>query len=292
MSDDLASKIERFRALPEEKKSRRRAEVRVLILTGLGLNCEAETETAFRMAGATPERVHLLSLLDRSAPRRLWEYPILTFIGGFAYGDHLGAGFVFANKIRWRLYDDLLEFIARGGLALGICNGFQTMVRLGLLPGFDADYRTPRATLAPNDRLGYRDAWVTLAFDPASPCLWTRGLSRMDLPARHGEGKFLAESPEVLERMASGGQIAARYVDPDGRPTEEWPHNPNGSPDAVAGVCDPSGRLFGLMPHPDAYLYPFHHPLWVRRRFVGTVPPEGEGMGIFRNGVDAVASRL
>ena len=204
---------------------------------------------------------------------------------------------MFANKIRWRLYDRLLEFFARGGLALGICNGFQTMVRLGMLPGFDSDYRTPRATLAPNDRLGYRDAWVRLAFDPESPCVWTRGLGALDLPARHGEGKFLPADDEVHARLESGHLVAARYVGPDGRPTQEWPWNPNGSPRAVAGVCDPSGRLFGLMPHPDAFLYAFQHPLWFRtRREGGSGMPrggsleEGGGVAIFRNGVDAVAS--
>lgn len=282
---------ERFDALPESEKARRRAEVRVLVLTGLGLNCEAETEAAFRTAGASPELVHLLDLLDGTAKRRLSDYPVLAFIGGFAFGDHLGAGAVFANKIRFRLYDDLLRFVERGGLALGVCNGFQTMTRLGLLPGLDGDYRTPRATLAPNDRPGYRDAWVTLGFDPASPCVWTRGLERMELPSRHGEGKFLADD-DVRERLEAGCQIVCRYLGPDGSPTQEWPFNPNGSPDAVAGICDPSGRLFGLMPHPDAYLYPFHHPQWTRRKLDGALPAEGDGMRIFRNGVDAAAAEI
>jgi phosphoribosylformylglycinamidine synthase len=284
--------VREFHGLGEDERSLRRKQVRVLILTGLGLNCEAETEAGFRLAGASPEQVHLLDILQNGKGPRLADYHLLAFIGGFAFGDHLGAGFVFANKIRWKLYDQLLEFIERGGLALGVCNGFQTMVRLGLLPGLDGDYRTPRATLAPNDRLGYRDAWVRLAFDAESPCVWTRGLKSMDLPARHGEGKFLAESPELLERLEVDRQVAARYVDADGRPTEEWPHNPNGSPRAVAGICDPSGRLFGLMPHPDAYLYPFHHPRWQQKRLAGTLPEEGEGIAIFRNGVDTAAAEL
>lgn len=283
-------RIAAFRELPAAERARLRREVRVLVLTGLGLNCERETAAAFRLAGAAPQCVHLSDLLDGRGAG-LAEFPIVAFIGGFAFGDHLGAGSVFANRIRWRLYEPLLEFIDRGGLALGICNGFQTMVRLGMLPGIDGDYRTPRATLAPNDRLGYRDAWVRVAFEPRSPCVWTRGIEAMDLPARHGEGKFLTESAALLEQMEAAGQIAARYVDPDGRPTVEWPHNPNGSPGAVAGVCDPSGRLFGLMPHPDAYLYPFHHPQWRRHSATGTADAEGAGVAVFRNGVDEIAAR-
>ncbi len=286
-----------FDSLPAGEKARRRAEVRVLVLTGLGLNCEAETDVAFRTAGASPERVHLLDLLDGRAPRALSDYQVLAFVGGFAFGDHLGAGSVFANKIRWRLYDRLLEFIDRGGLALGICNGFQTMTRLGMLPGFDGDYRTPRTTLAPNDRLGYRDAWIRVVFDPDSPCVWTRGLRAMDLPTRHGEGKFLAADKGVLARLESGRQVAARYAGPDGRPARDWPWNPNGSPGAVAGICDPSGRLFGIMPHPDAFLYAFQHPLWFRNghhapRDGEGYPEEGAGIAIFRNGVDAAAAKL
>lgn len=287
----VEQRLRAFSALSAEEQAGRRSEVRVLVITGLGLNCEAETQAAFRMAGARPELVHLLDLLEGSGKRKIADYPVLAFIGGFAFGDHLGAGFVFANKIRYRMYDDLLAFIERGGLALGVCNGFQTMTRLGVLPGLDGDFRTPRATLAQNDRPGYRDAWVTLRFEPRSPCLWTRGIERMELPARHGEGKFLADE-SVLSRLRDSRQIVARYAGPDGEPTQEWPHNPNGSPDAIAGICDPSGRLFGLMPHPDAHLYPFHHPEWRRRKLEGALPSEGEGMRIFRNGVDAAAALI
>ena len=175
-----------LRALPAGELTRRRAAVRVLVPTGLGLNCEAETAAAFRLVGATPCLVPLLDLLDGGP--RLADFQILAFAGGFAFGDHLGAGFVFANKIRHRLYDELLELIAGGGLAIGICNGFQTMVRLGMLPGFDGDYRTPRATLAPNDRLGYRDCWVRLDRRPrvALRLDARRRRSRAAQPARRG----------------------------------------------------------------------------------------------------------
>ena len=282
--------ITEFRSLPAAEQVAARSQVRVLVLTGLGLNCEVETAEAFRLVGAAPEPVHLLDLLDDRSEHQLADYQIIAFVGGFAFGDHLGAGSVFANKIRWRLYDQLVRFIHGAGLALGICNGFQTMVRLGMVPGFDGDYRTPRATLAPNDRLGYRDSWVTLKTDPKSPCVWTQGIDTIDLPTRHGEGKFLTASEDVDARLEQGHQIAVRYVDTEGQPTQEWPANPNGSAGAVAGICDPTGRLFGLMPHPDAYLYPFQHPLWTRRKLTGELPAEGAGLAIFRNGVDAAAA--
>jgi phosphoribosylformylglycinamidine (FGAM) synthase-like amidotransferase family enzyme len=274
-----------------EELARARANVRVLVITGLGLNCEVETAVGFKLVGASPERVHLLDLLDGRDERKLSHYRILAFVGGFAFGDHLGAGVVYANRIRWRLYDQLVEFLEGGGLALGICNGFQMMVRLGMVPGFDGDYRTPRATLAPNDRLGYWDSWVRLAADPSSPCVWTRGIDTVDLPTRHGEGKFLAADDEILDRLVAGRQIAVSYVDESGEVTNEWPANPNGSQAGIAGICDPTGRVFGLMPHPDAYLYPFQHPQWSRMRYAGGVPEEGGGLVFFRNGVDAAARR-
>ncbi len=279
-------KLTAFDSCSDEEKKARRNSVRVLVLTGLGLNCEAETSYAFSAVGATPVQVHLLDLLEN--PKALLDYQVLAFIGGFAFGDHLGGGFVFANKIRYRLYDQLIAFIERGGLALGVCNGFQTMTRLGMLPGLDGNYKTPQATLAPNDRPGYRDAWVKLRFDQESPCLWTRGVEGLDLPARHGEGKLLfAEG--VQERVDQAQLIAARYVDEDGAATERWPDNPNGSPGGAAGLCDPSGRLFGLMPHPDAYLFPFQHPAFRRERAQGRERSAG-GLAIFQRGVNAAAA--
>jgi phosphoribosylformylglycinamidine synthase len=285
----LAAAIDAVRALPAAELAAHRAAVRVLVLTGLGLNCEAETAEAFRRVGATPELVHLLDLLNGHAARPLADYQIVAFAGGFAFGDHLGAGFVYANKIRWQLYDQLLDFIAGGGLALGICNGFQMMTRLGLVPGFDGDYKTPLATLAPNDRLGYWDCWIRLAVDPLSPCVWTRGLATLEMPTRHGEGKLLTADAQVLARLEAGHQIPVRYADRTGAATEEWPANPNGSPGGIAGLCDPTGRLFGLMPHPDAYLYPFQHPQWFRQS-PAERPAEGGGLAVFRNGVDAAAA--
>jgi phosphoribosylformylglycinamidine (FGAM) synthase-like amidotransferase family enzyme len=277
--------------MPSDLESAR-SQVRVLVLTGLGLNCEEETAQGFRMCGAQVDLVHLADMLDDPRGRRLSDYHILSLVGGFAFGDHIAAGVVYANRLRFRAIDTLLRFVADGGLILGICNGFQTMVKLGLVPALDHRYATQQATLAANDRLGYRDAWITIRAEPLSPCVWTRGVDRMDLPSRHGEGKFIAESPEVLARIEAEHLVALRYVDDRGEPTQAWPANPNGSVHAIAGVCDPTGRLLGLMPHPDAFLYGFSHPSWPRRKLRGSLAPEGDGVRIFRNGVDHVAGRL
>ncbi len=264
-----------------------RSEVRVLVLTGLGLNCEEETAHGFRACGARADLVHLSDMLASDRP--LTDYQVIAMIGGFSFGDHIAAGVVYANRLRYRMFDRILRFVGDGGLMIGICNGFQTMVKLGLLPGIDGNYGERVATLAANDRLGYRDAWVSVRADPASPCVWTRGVDRMDLPARHGEGKFLTRDEGLMQRLRDEHLISVRYVDEGGEATQQWPWNPNGSPDAVAGVCDPSGRLFGLMPHPDAYLYGFNHPQWARKKLEGSFELRGDGLKIFQNGVDFAA---
>jgi len=270
-------------------KAGRPSGVRVLIITGFGLNCERETAAAFRLVGATPELVHLNDLL--AAPERLNDFHVLAFIGGFSFGDHLGAGTVFANRVKYRLRAQLEKFIAAGKLAIGICNGFQTMARLGLVPGLDGDYLSPRVALAHNDCGTFRDDWVYLRAEPASPCVFTRGLTRLRLPVRHGEGKLVA-TPEVLARLEAEHLVALRYTDPEGQVNCDFPHNPNGSLNGIAAICDPSGRLFGLMPHPEAFLSPFNDPLWSRRQLDGPLPAEGEGVAIFRNAVQFAAAHL
>ncbi len=258
--------------------------VRVILITGYGFNCEAESAYAWRLAGAQPELVHFHDLLD--VPDRLHDYDILMFIGGFSFGDHMGSGHVMASRIRHRLRDHLERFIHEGKLILGVCNGFQIMAKLGLVPGLDGNYFTPRIALVPNDVGTFRNLWVTLRFEPSSPCVFTRGLDRMDLPIRHGEGKVFTLDRAVLDRMEEAGCVVCRYVDPEtGEPTQRYPANPNGSLRAIAGVCDPTGRLFGLMPHPEAYLHADQHPLAVRQRLEGTLPSRGAGLAIFENAV-------
>jgi phosphoribosylformylglycinamidine (FGAM) synthase-like amidotransferase family enzyme len=261
--------------------------VRVLVLTGYGLNCEAETAAGFRMLGATVDLRHVADVLD-GGPDVLAGYRLLAFVGGFSFGDHVASGRVLANRLRHRLGDRLRRFVADGGLCLGICNGFQTLIKIGLLPGGGAELRQT-VSLTDNDRLGYWDAWVRLAVDPASPCVFTRGLSDVvvEFPSRHGEGKLVYADAAQRAVLEDRHQIPVRYADASGAPTERWPDNPDGSPGGAAGLCDASGRVFGLMPHPEAYLYPENHPRWLARRAAGTLPEVGLGLHLLANGVRA-----
>jgi len=265
--------------------------VKALVITGYGLNCEQETACALGAAGACSEMVHLNDILE--GRRHLHEFSILAFIGGFSFGDHLGAGTVFANRIRCRMRQQLAEFVRQGKLIIGICNGFQTITRLGLVPALDGELFTPQVALAENAQGVFRDDWVMLKANPDSPCVFTRGLDLIPLPVRHGEGRFVARDKGVLARLENENLVALRYADPEsGEPTKAFPHNPNGSVNAIAGICDPSGRIFGLMPHPEAYLSPFNHPQWTRQKLNGVLPEKGLGQAVFANAVKFAAERL
>lgn len=261
---------------------------RALVITGFGLNCEAETSFALRTAGFAVDQVHLSDLLAERA--RLGRYQLLTIIGGFSFGDHLGAGRALAIRMKYGLAEELAAFVSGGGLVLGICNGFQVLCKLGLLPGFEGTF-DPAAgqlvTLTHNDSGVFRDDWVTLCVNPDSPCVFTRGLTRMDVPVRHGEGKFLARDERVLARLKAQHQIVYQYCDEHGRPTMDFPANPNGSALAIAGICDATGRIFGTMPHPEAFILPEHHPDAPRRRALGLPLPEPMGIRIFENAAAA-----
>ena len=236
----------------------------VLVLTGFGLNCDHETAYAFELAGAKAERVHINALIAGDVA--LEPFQILAFGGGFSWGDDHGAGVIQALRLKTNLGERLLDFVAAGKLVIGICNGFQTLVNLGLLPGIDGDYRKRSVALTFNDCGNFRDQWVRLAVDAASPCVFTRGIDTIDLPVRHGEGKFYAAA-DILKTLEDKHQIAMQYALPDGRPAAgAFPHNPNGSLIDIAGICDPTGRIFGLMPHPEAYNHATNHPDWTRRR--------------------------
>ena len=265
------------------------SKVKVLIITGFGLNCEKETAAAFRNSGATPELVHLNDLL--SGERKLDEFHILAFIGGFSFGDHLGSGTVFANRVKHSLRDQLDRFVAAGKLIIGICNGFQTMTRLGLVPALDRKYFEQQAALAHNDCGSFRDDWVVLKANPASPCVFTKGVDLLRVPIRHGEGKFAADTA-TLQQIEANHQVVFRYAETDGTTATNFPANPNGSLNAIAGVCDPTGRIFGLMPHPEAFLSPYNAPDWTTRKLEGKLPERGEGCVIFDNAVEFAAANL
>ena len=262
---------------------RTKKSVKALVITGFGLNCERETAAAFELCGATPECVHLNDILH--GKRTIHEFHILAFIGGFSFGDHLGAGTVFANKVKHGLRGDLDKFVADGKLVIGICNGFQTITRLGLVPALDGKLFTQQVALDQNDSGVFRDDWVRLRSEPECPCVFTKGIELIELPIRHGEGKFVADD-DVLADLERRHLVALRYVDKAGTPTQAFPQNPNGSLNAIAGVCDPSGRIFGLMPHPEAHLSPYNHPLWTRTADLDKLPKTGAGAVIFQNAVE------
>jgi phosphoribosylformylglycinamidine synthase len=263
--------------------------VKALIITGFGLNCEAETSAAFKYCGASAEQIHLNDLLEDG--RRLSKYHILVFIGGFSFGDHLGAGTVFANRIKFRMRKELEEFVSDGKLVIGICNGFQTLTRLGLVPALGKKYFVQQAALAHNDSGVFHDGWVRLRTEKKSPCVFTKGLGVIRLPVRHGEGKFVADD-STLKAIEGRNLVVLRYCDEKGRTGKGVPFNPNGSLNDIAGICDETGRIFGLMPHPEAFLSPFNAPDWTLKRIEGKLPKEGEGVAIFRNAVAFAAENL
>lgn len=264
--------------------------VRALVLAGYGLNCDWETAHSFELAGGEARRVHVNDLIARE--EKLSDYRILAFGGGFSWGDDHGAGVLLATRLRYNLGDEIQRFVADGGLVIGICNGFQALVNLGLLPALDGDYGARTVALTTNDCGNFRDDWVTLRTEPDSSCVFTRGIEKLDLPIRHGEGKLFA-AKDVIGRLEAEGQVALRYALPDGSPAGGvFPWNPNGSLADIAGITDPTGRVFGLMPHPEAHNDATNHPDWTRlkemakRRGAAWTGGEGEGIRIFRNAVE------
>ena len=255
------------------------ARPRAIVLRAPGTNCDEETEHGWALAGAAAETWHVGRLLD--SPSALDSFQILSIPGGFSYGDDLGAGRILATRLGTVLEDSLRRLHDRGGLIMGICNGFQMLVRAGLLPGGVATIgRNGLATLTNNDSGRYESRWVTLAQRPGlSPFVNDDDLIR--LPVGHGEGKFVTGDPARLAELDAAGQVVLRYADGGGLPTQDYPANPNGSTSAVAGVCDPTGRIFGLMPHPDRALDPLLHPDWTRKGLAA----EGYGLRFFRNAV-------
>lgn len=268
---------------------------RALIVRAAGTNCDTELVRAFQLAGAAPDLVHIRALIDD--PDSIDAYDLIAFPGGFSYGDDIASGRILAMQIRERLYQPLRRAAERGAAIIGVCNGFQVLTQVGLLPGPAAGQPWPAnapplatVALADNTPPRFKDAWVGVHANPASPCVWTRALHNepraphaddtMMLPIAHGEGRFVVRDQQVLHALEASNQIALRYTD-----------NPNGSVADIAGVCDASGRIFGLMPHPERYLDWTRHPFWTRLD-PSTPAADTPGLAMFKSAVDSVRNAI
>jgi len=263
--------------------------VNALVITGYGTNCHEESAHALKAAGADSADVVFFS--DLAAGHvTLDKYNFLLCPGGFLDGDDLGAAQAAALRWRWSttkdgapVLDQLKAFFDKGGLILGICNGFQLLCKLGLLPALGGKYFERQVSLSYNDSGRFEDRWVRLKMNPNSPCVFTKGLEYMDVPIRHGEGKIIPMDDATLNEIVDKNLYVVQYVDPaNNEPTQQYPYNPNGSPLAIAGLTDPTGRILGLMPHPEAYNHPTNHPSWTR----GTDPNMPLGLAMIEAGVN------
>jgi phosphoribosylformylglycinamidine synthase I len=247
--------------------------VKTLILRAPGTNCDVETAFAFQQAGAVADLVHVNKLIR--GEQRLADYQVMVIPGGFIYGDDIAAGKVLANELRLKLGADIQRFIENGGLILGLCNGFQVLVKAGILP-WVLDGGSPPLTLAINDSGKFECRWVHLGVNKEKPCVFTQGIDSMYLPVAHAEGKVVAD-PDALPEL----NTVLYYTDEQGNAEAGYPYNPNGSVGNIAGICDSSGRVFGLMPHPERHIRGTQHPQWTRQG----AKEHGDGFQIFLNAV-------
>jgi phosphoribosylformylglycinamidine synthase subunit PurQ / glutaminase len=263
---------------------------KVIVLRTAGTNCDQETVFAFKSVGAKVDLVHINKLFKGEV--FLSDYHILAIPGGFSYGDDIISGRILANELRLRLGGDIQNFINDGKLIIGICNGFQVLVRAGILAGPLTDEpwqpgMTQNVTLTYNDSGKFEDRWVHLALSGKS--VWTQGVDEsIYIPVAHAEGKFVPRDKDVLKKLKDNGQVVFRYCDTKGR-TPQYPDNPNGSVDHIAGISDRTGRILGLMPHPERHFLFTHHPFWTR---LDKKNKHGQGAKIFENGVNYVKENL
>jgi phosphoribosylformylglycinamidine synthase len=261
---------------------------KALIITGYGINCEEETAKVFEMEGATSEIVHINDLIDGS--KNIDDYQIIAFPGGFSYGDDTGSGNAMANKIKNNLQDKFLNFARQDKLIIGICNGFQMLANLGIVPALNDDYGKRTVALMHNNQARYECRWVYLK-KASNKCIWTRGIDVIHLPIAHGEGNFYTDA-ETLKQIKSGDQVAWKYVKENGSPAQlEFPFNPNGAMEDIAGICDPSGRILGMMPHPERFNCFVNEDGWTLEkekliREGNPLPKEGKGLKLFKNAVE------
>ena len=257
----------------------RKPSPRALILRAPGTNCDRETAYAFTLAGARADLVHVNRLLEDT--NRLRDYQIFCLPGGFSYGDDIAAGRIMASKIRHHLSEAIISFRDAGKLVLGICNGFQTLIKSGILIQENSD-SGPWATLTGNDSGRFEDRWVQLSVD-GNTCVFLKDIQMMYLPVAHAEGKFVTRDADALGTLDQNGQLVLRYTEESNkwRESVRYPFNPNGSQANVAAVCDETGRILGMMPHPERHIDPTHHPRWTRQE----PTTGGNGIRLFENAV-------
>lgn len=256
-----------------------------LVLLAPGINCEQETATALTLVGFEVQMLYLNELAAEKA--KLLQSHLLVLPGGFSYGDDLGSGKVLAARLKLHLLETVLTFWEQGGLILGICNGFQVLVKLGLLPQVEGKLE-PQASLTFNQQAKFENRWVYLKANQSSPCVFTKGIQDLlYLPVRHGEGRFVPKNKQLLQKIREQQLIAVKYVDAFGLPAP-YPVNPNGSVDDAAGLCDQTGRIFGLMPHPEVFVRLTQHPAWTRKN----VNLNQSGLKIFSNALAYIRENL
>jgi phosphoribosylformylglycinamidine synthase len=270
--------------------------VKSLILTGFGINCEVEMGAAYKNAGAEATIVHFNEIIN--GKYQLHDFDILNFPGGFSFGDDIASGKVMANKIKYKkmangktFIEEIEQFIADGKYILGVCNGFQILTRLGLLPDTQGNHE-PEAVLLHNDSQQFEDRWIYCKVNPDNKSPFLKGIDLLPMPVRHGEGKLIFKDENVLKKVVENQQIAMQYADANGNITDEYPLNPNGSVLSIAGLTDPTGQVFGLMPHPEAFLSFYNHPAWTSMKRKGIeLERHQTGQVIFDNIVKEVERR-
>ncbi len=263
---------------------------KVLVLTGFGINCDEETAYAFQICGGDPYIIHINDLIENRSI--ISQFQILMFPGGFSYGDDTGSGKAFANRIKNNLMDEISSFIERDTLVLGICNGFQVLTNLGIVPDLGNRFEgKAEVALEHNNTFRYQCRWVDLNVNPDSPSVFTKGIEKLHIPIAHGEGNFFTEA-DVLQRIEEMNLVAMRYAGKDGKPAEgKFPDNPNGSLNDIASICSPNGRIMGMMPHPERGMFFTQRDDWTYllekyKRTGQEVPEYSDGIKIFQNAIN------
>lgn len=273
---------------------RTNSSVRCLVVTGFGINCEEEMAAAYQMVGAESQIVHLNEIFSECVS--LHEYDVLNLPGGFSFGDDLGSARVLATKLTHkrmksgkRFMDELLKFLGDGKFVFGVCNGFQVLVRTGLLPNIGGALQQ-EVTLTHNDSGKFEDRWCVCRVSDRPPSAFLRGIELIDLPVRHGEGKLVFSNETVKQAVIEKSLNCLSYCDPNGSITDHYPSNPNGSELSCAGMTDETGQILGMMPHPEAFLSLYNHPNWPqRKRIEPSIVEAGEGLRVFKNIVEHIA---